>query len=447
MTIQESFYEPELTENKSDQEKIEYAVGFIKNTEKIKTLVETNQILKYEEGVYVQFEELEIESIAEKLLDSCTTHIRKEVINKLKALTACSINDFNSDFTKLVLNNGTLDLDTGIITEHNPEFLTTVKIPITYDETATCPMFVKFLVDAVGTKENIITIIESMSNILMANRINLEITMMFIGDGGAGKSTLSKIIRGVIGPDNCSSVSIHAMQYGRFDLAQLEGKLCNMGTDISNKELTNMGRFKQVVSGDPVQVERKNQHPHDMVSFAKHFYSANEMPNILDNSDAMFRRLNVIKFDNDFASSSERILDYDKVILEKEASGIFNLMLQNYRTLLRNKKFRYPQSIASVKETVKRESDKLREFKETTTTPDPVNYITNDEFYHNYVKWCQFKGYEILSQRILGSRLPSYGLRSVVKYINKKTTRIWSGITWNMENEWIKDNIKKEVLL
>ena len=251
-----------------------------------------------------------------------------------------------------------------------------------------------------------------------------------------------KIINAVYGPKNTSHVSIHAMGELRFAIAQFYGKLMNNYADISNKELDNLGMFKQVISGDTIQAEKKNKDPFNFTPYAKHFFSANEMPQIKDNSDGVFRRIYLTKWKNQFLPGVNRIEDLDKKILAKEKSGIFNLFLENYRTLIRNNGFRYKQTISQVREIMKVESDKLMEFIDVCLVKNPNGYISKEKLYEIYVKYCESKSYEIYIKQKFGANLPTYGVLDDSKYINNKTVRVWKGYSLNVKDEWIKNNVK-----
>lgn len=430
--------------NPDEQPKlIEFAEGIMKKY-KLKTLTDTKEILVYQDGVYLDNGDILISEECEKIIPDCSKYKVSEVTGIIQRRTFTNRDVFNQDLTKLVLKNGVLDLQTMEFKEgFDPEFLTTIKIPIVYNPLAKCPKFIKLLIDTLEDKEKIIQLVELMSNILTVSHKNFEASLIMVGDGSNGKSTILKIIRGIIGVDNTASISIHSMQNERFSMSQLDGKLANIYADISNRELTNLGRFKMAVSGEHIMVEKKGKDGFLMSSFAKHFFSANEMPDIKDNSDGAFRRIYVLKFENQFLPAINRIEDLDQVILKEEASGIFNLMLQNYTTLLKNKGFRYKQSIAQVRETIKRESDKLKEFTDICIIKQNDGFITKDELYHNYTEWCKFKAYEPYSKQKFGSNLPSYSILDGSKKIEGKTARVWLNIGWNWGEEWVKSHIKK----
>ncbi len=423
-----------------DRELLEYAISIMSNYT-FKTLDDTREILYYSNGIYEFNAEVLIAQECEKIISKCSNHIVNEIIGIIRRRTYTRRSEFNTDSSKIVLENGVFDLDIFKLTEYNQKFLTTRKFPIIYDPKARCPKFINFLKECLSDSESTITVIEEVSNILLFDSLNFEVTAMWIGDGSNGKSTCLKIIEGCIGKKNCSHVSIHAMQNQRFAISQLDGKSANIYADISNRELNNLGVFKQVVSGETIPAEKKNKDPFDLNSFAKHFFSANEMPDIKDNSDGAFRRIYVTKWDNQFLAGVNRIEGLSETILNEEKSGIFNLMLENYKTLQRNKGFRYKQSIAKVRETIKLESDKLREFINEVIVKDPNGMIAKDKMYEIYNKYCNFHAYEAYSKQKFGANLPTYGIQDDSKKIDGKTKRVWVGYTWNINSEWVKGNI------
>ena len=178
-----------------------------------------------------------------------------------------------------------------------------------------------------------------------------------------------------------------------------------------------------------------------MESFAKHFFSCNEMPDIKDNSDGAFRRIYVIEWKNQFLPNKNRIDDYDKIILQDEKAGIFNLLLHNLTRLINNKGFTHKQSISSVRDTIKLNSDKILEFVKEWLIEDPNGWETKDNIHQVYAKFANSKNYEVYAKNKLSSKLPTYGFIDISKKIKKKTYRCWVGYRLNKENDWVKINI------
>jgi len=404
-------------------------------------LKDTQEVLYYDEGVYNLGGEAIIKIECQRIIPDCTVHDVNEVTNTIRRLTYVERREFNKDFSKLAVNNGILNLDSLKLQEHTKEHLSTIKLPIDYDQKARCPMFLQFLKECLDPHD-IITLIEGMANILTGNRENFGIAMMWIGDGSNGKSTALKIIVGLFGQDNCGHVSIHAMNSDRFAISQLHGKLVNTYADISNKELNNLGVFKQLVTADPIYAQKKGKDHFTLTNFSKMFFSANEMPNIIDNSDGAFSRIYVTKWKNQFLAGANRIENYDKIILDNEKSGILNLLIKNYRTLIKNKGFRHKQTIAEVREIIKKESDKLLAFIQECLVKDTNAYIKKDQFYEVYQKFCSFNNFEVYSIQKLGANLPPYGVLDASKKVNGHTFRVWKNHSWNVESDFIKNTVK-----
>jgi len=422
----------------------EYADDLMKS-HIFKTLDDTREILYYQDGVYNPGGEVLISGKCQRMVFECSKHDVNEITDIIRRRTFCKRDEFNKDFSKIVLNNGILDLEKMELSKHTSDHLSTIKIPVDYDPNAKCPMFARFLKTTLEP-HGAITVVEGMANILTGNRLNLEVSMMWVGEGANGKSCAINIIVGIIGSDNCSHVSIHSMNSDKFAISQIADKLVNTNADISNRELNSLGTFKQLVSGDPIPAQKKGKDHFILKNYAKMFFCANEMPNIIDNSDGAFRRIYVIKWKNQFIPGINRIEHIDLMILDNEKSGIFNMMVENYKTLMKNEGFRYKQNIAQVREMIKRESDKLQEFIDTCLVKMNNYDITKDIFYEVIQKWFMDRGYEVFSKQKIGANLSSYGIMDAVKKMNGKSTRVWLNIAFNMKEDFIKTNVMKKGL-
>ncbi len=430
-----------FTKPLNEDEALDKYADRIKKLYNFKTLDDTKEILCYQDGIYQYGGDVIISTLCQNLIPECDNHKVNEVIGIIKRTTWIKREKFNQ--TKLIcLNNCLFDLETHKRKDHTPDEFLMIKLPFDYDPKAKCPKFLKFLRECHNEDyENIITCIEAFANIFTLKEPNFEISIINYGVGANGKSTFLKIMRGVIGKENTACKSIHSFENERFAMVNLDGKLANIYGDISSKELSNLGAFKQLVSGESLTVEKKNKDAFLMESFAKHFFSCNEMPDIKDNSDGAFRRIYVIEWKNQFLPNKNRIDDYDKIILQDEKAGIFNLLLHNLTRLINNKGFTHKQSISSVRDTIKLNSDKILEFVKECLIEDPNGWETKDNIHQVYAKFANSKNYEVYAKNKLSSKLPTYGFIDISKKIKKKTYRCWVGYRLNKENDWVKINI------
>jgi len=138
-----------------------------------------------------------------------------------------------------------------------------------------------------------------------------------------------------------------------------------------------------------------------------------------------------------------RIENLDKIILEEEKIGIFNLILHNYKRLAQKDGFSNPKNVAEVREMIKRESDKLREFVDTCVIPDPNGMIPITIMHEAHEKFASDNNYEVFTKQRLGANLPLYGIHQTSTRIgqNKKTTRVWKA-RFNGDIEFLKNIVK-----
>lgn len=108
------------------------ALEIMKNRKFI-TLRQTEEILTYNGKIYSKSDaESIIKEESEKIIENCSTHDRKEVINKIKAKTFVNISEFDKDPKLITIENGILNLETLELCEHTPDYLSRVLLPVEY---------------------------------------------------------------------------------------------------------------------------------------------------------------------------------------------------------------------------------------------------------------------------------------------------------------------------
>ncbi|EHZ82317.1 hypothetical protein SPAR126_2212 [Streptococcus pneumoniae 8190-05] len=112
---------------------------------------------------------------------------------------------------------------------------------------------------AVNDKEVVALLWQVINEAINPNRTRKKMVLM-VGDGNNGKGTFQALLENLIGRSNISNLKPD--QFGKeFYLGALEGKVCNIGDDISNKYLDEVSDLMSVISGDPVQVNKKSLQP------------------------------------------------------------------------------------------------------------------------------------------------------------------------------------------
>jgi len=406
---------------------------------RFKTLSDTDEVLVYENGVYKFGGEVKIKEECEKRIKSCNIYMVNQITATIKRSTYINRNEFDQDPDIISLKNGMLNIKTGEFSKFNPNILCRNQIPVVYDPKSGPIKFIKFLMDCLPDFRDRITIIEEFASTLI-KQPNFEKVSMYIGGGSNGKSTFLKLISRFLGLENIASVSIHDLTYSRFAPARLDGKLANIYSDIVNTELKQLGRFKALVSGDPIDAEKKGKDAFTLINKAKMFYSANQIPEIDDDSDAVFRRFLITEWTQQFGNEPDvdsgiyqkdtELLD--RLCTEKEFSGILNLLLFTVKRLLKKNKFTFEQTIEQVRKTMKERADPILLFCNNCLVVDPKAMLAKKIIYRKYCEWSTENKQIIKPDRQFNAKLNQImNVMSSTQKVNGKATKVWMGVKFN----------------
>ena len=238
----------------------------------------------------------------------------------------------------VVFQNGIVDIDDGMpyedgwcpprLYEHDPRCFSTVALPYDYDPLASCPLWEQTLVEIFPLEcddDNRVAVLqEFMGLTLFPNQMRHEKFLITVGHGANGKSTILRVWERMLGPQNVTHVPLDALGK-EFRLHEMMGKLANIASDMKRMDKMEEGRLKELVSGEPLQVDRKFKSPLTMVPTARLIFACNELPPINDKSDGIWRRMIAMPFNVQF-SETERDLDRSTRLMA-ELPGIFNWAL------------------------------------------------------------------------------------------------------------------------
>jgi P4 family phage/plasmid primase-like protien len=275
-----------------------------------------------------------IKAFAENHFDpSPKDTVRKEFLAKIKANNNRNKEWFDkSTHSKINLKNGVYDMEKMAIEERTPNHGFRYCLPYIYDESAQAPVFEGFLEDItegdVQTKE---LLLQFLGYCISNCEPVAQKALLLLGDGQNGKSTLVNIIRELVGEESHSSLDISELDFDQ-KRGMLEGKLFNISEEIKTKSLQNAGYFRKIVCGEPVSVKRVYVAPYDIKTRAKIIMTANNAPEINENTKGMRRRLLVVSLDKEIADEDKDTRLMHKLRAEK--SGIFNLVINEYKKLV-----------------------------------------------------------------------------------------------------------------
>lgn len=339
----------------------------------------------------------------------------------------------------LCLLNGVLDLrgDEPKLVPHDPDQPFVTRLPVEYYPGATCEKWREFLNMVLPEAEQQALLQEWFGYTLMPGN-PYKLALFLVGPPDSGKSTALEVLRGIIGPENTTTVALQSLADNRFAAASLFGKLANIYTDLSPKLVRDVGVFKMLTGGsDHIPAEKKFQDSFQFVNAAKLIFSANSMPPVPWADDAFFRRWTLISFGHPVPH--ERQQPYFERVLLREASGIFGWALEGLLRLRGRGGFD-PASIERTRSEWRRLSDSLSAFVEDRVARDPSARISKQEFYSEYAQYCEESGLDAKTAMEVSRELPMVmpGVHGDVRKMKEKggrSVRVWVGARLRNEGD------------
>ena len=363
------------------------------------TIEENDTIYYYENGRYIAGGEVLIKEACWNLYGyELNIRMRSEIQEYIKSRSYHKLSEFDTDLNIINLDNGLYDIRSDTLKPHTHEYLSMNQIPVSYVSGAKPKLFGKFLSEVLYPGE-IKTTVELMAYTF--HRDNpFEVIVILQGDGSNGKSIVFGILTALHGPHNVSNVSLKTLMERPFGLFDLLGKNCNLDAELSSGKIEDTAILKKVTGRELIRVEQKNQKAFDARIYAKIWLSANTIPDSSDQTDAWFRRNVIIAFPNKFDINEDlergiQRLDPNliyKLTTPEELSGIFNVMMNALRRIIKNKAISIPQrTIEQRRIRYEMAVDPIRGFLDEAIDEDSDDddTTTKDVMYAAYLEFCK----------------------------------------------------------
>jgi P4 family phage/plasmid primase-like protien len=388
------------------------------------------KLYRFSDGTYKQFGERFIKRQVKELVEEWdetkrwSAHRANEVAAYIQADTpelwaTPPLDEVN-------LANGILNVWTRQLRDHDPAFLSTVQIPVTYDPEAECPAWDKFI--ATTFPEDAQALAYEVAADLMTPERSEQKSILLIGEGSNGKSTYLTAASSFVGSTNIVGLSLHKMESDRFSSSRLLGKLANICPDLPSSHLTGTSMFKAVTGGDAINAEYKYRESFEFRPFARLVFSANQVPRSEDATHAFFRRWLVVPFERTFEEAElipRQELD-GKLSDPKELSGVLNRALDVLPSLRRNG-FTESAKMKEAWEEFRAMTDPVSVWLDKYTVEHPDAYAPRDDFWQKYNDHTE---HAKLTKKAFGQALkrarPRLGERQVS--IGGRRTWCWIGI-------------------
>ena len=290
------------------------------------------------------------------------------------------------------VKNGIYNRQTKQLDPFDPQYIITSTIDTAYKTNAVKPT--DFDVDAwlssiaCGDEEMVTLLWQIMNELINPNHTRGKIIFLYGPSGNNGKGTFQSLNMNIIGKNRVSTLKPPEFNE-RFKIAQLAGKVCNIGDDISDAYIDDISNLMSIATGDAITVEEKGKPAFTLVSKACCMFSGNSLPKSR-NKEGWGRRILIVPFNADFSGqvNDPRIKDeymnrqdVKEYVLKKVLEMDFD-------------KFIIPKAVQREIDDYQIENDNVRAYIEDVYIENdyhlleriPIDFITED-----YLDWLESK--------------------------------------------------------
>ena len=273
-----------------------------------------------QEGIYV-VSRARIEAIIYEA--SCKKFNRKEIEdtkNVLELLSPMVLPTRKSSLTAVA--NGIYDQDIGKLLPFSPEYVFLSKSPVPYDPDAINPVIYN---PSDGTKWDIESWVEELSDDPGIPQLIWEIisaslrpnhrwdksVWLYSQVGNNGKGTLCKLIRGLVGAENCASISVADFSKEFMLTPLISASMVLTDENDVNQYIDKSANYKAAVTGDPILINRKFESPITISFSGLVVECMNGLPKTKDKSGSFYRRLLLVPFKKSFTGMERKYIKAD----------------------------------------------------------------------------------------------------------------------------------------
>jgi putative DNA primase/helicase len=348
---------------------------------------------RYEDGIWPTVSETSVKAEIANVIESAKPEGIKPTASILASVTELTrikvfVPDerWDADSDILVCKNGALRISTGELTEHRPGHYATSAVPYAYDPEARRVIWDYFLRNTVPVAANFL---QEFAGYALTTEITHELAVWLFGPPGSGKSTFIAGLAAMLG-HRAGILGLADLERSRFTLADLPGKTLVVASEQPSSYLASTNTLNAIISGEPIQVERKYRDPFTVIPRAKVCWAMNELPRVADANSGLFRRVKVVTFPA--LAENERDPKI-KHAIEQEGAGILNWALEGLRRLKERGHFEVPAGVEDATKQFRENNDVPALFIDDRCVRGTDFEVAAAKLYREYKYWCEENGH------------------------------------------------------
>lgn len=345
--------------------------------------------------------------------------------------------DWDMDPWALAVQNGVLDLRTGILRPGSPSDRITLKCAVPYDASAQCPRWWQFLSEIFGTDDELVEFIWRLAGYFLTGQTTERVVPMFYGRGANGKSVFLNVIASLLG-DYAFALPFSSLQFQKQegipnDLAALVGRRFVTMIEANDGLRLNEAKLKTLSGNDRISARFLHGEFFTFQPVAKFVLAMNHKPVAKDDSPGFWDRIRLVPFLHTFPLGA-RDETLQARLIDTEGLGILAWMVEGCLRWQTSGLTR-PAAVVAATAEYQADSDQLAEFLSACTdTSNPESVTAAAEVQKAYNGWADSRGLnkiERLSATTLGRQLSErFGSKHTMKGRVYHGLQVFAGNLW-----------------
>ncbi len=357
--------------------------------------------------------------------------LRSERAERIKAMVTLArsepgigltVAETNKDPFLFNCDNGTLDLKRGEFGPAQREHYITLASPVAYDPQATAPIWEKAVAEIIPD-DDLRAFMQRKSGSCLSGDVSEQTLGIPYGNGSNGKSTYFGTIQAVLGPYAMQATSelLLSSDRGRpqYELADLFQKRLVVTSETGEWRRLSEPIVKLLTGGEPIRARNPYERFFEFLPTHKIFLSTNHKPEIVGSDRGIWRRVNLIPFEESFEGRENKRLMTE---LLAELPGVLNWLLKGCIDWQRNGLGRSSKIEGAVK-AFQAKMDTLGTFISEYLTQCEKLTVPKGVVHSKYQEWAGPRGDDLLTKPKLSEALVERGFEGG----KSNGVHIWKG--------------------
>lgn len=338
------------------------------------------------------------------------------------------------------VQNGTIDLRTGELREHDPADLITKLAPVEFEPDAVAEGWQTFLSEVMGGRQDMVRFLQRAVGYSMTGDVDEHVLLFLYGKGANGKTTFLNALLNMFGEyGRQSEPSLLVQKRGESHptgVADLKGARFVSTSEIDQGCRMAESLVKQLTGGDRIKARYMRQDFFEFDPSHTIWLAANHRPVVKGTDTAIWRRIQMIPFDVTIPYERRDPKLTGKLLAE--LPGILNWAIEGC-LIWQREGLAPPEAVLYATKSYRTDMDTLGGFLSECCIVSEGCEVEAIDLYHRYKVWAEESGERKLAKNIFGQQLGEMGFGTKNDPKTRRVIRL--GIGLNTGSEATRSNL------